>query len=221
MRIWRPSTWSRAADDLLALFRQLRFASLWWLGLRAAAGALVWLAIPVSLMIIGLRAQRLEPAALVGLVGALALTWVMLYLPLLQIVMAERNRFRAIFAVGEVRRRVRRAPWASASSLILLFALCIPLYLLRIEATPEQLTWLPSLFFVGLMFPSKLALGAALACGTRPGPPRPWFSRLPARTLSVAAALVYVGALYVAQFVAWQGIYVMYFQHAVLVPVAS
>lgn len=220
-RIWRPSTWSRAADDLSALFGRLRFVSLWWLGLRGAVGALVWLAIPVSLMIIGLRAQRLEPAALVGLVGALSLTWVMLYLPLLQIVMAEKNRFGEIFAIGEVRRRVRRAPWAIGLSLILLFALCLPLYLLRIEATPEQLTWLPSLFFVGLMFPAKLALGAALACGARPGAPRHWLSRLPVRALSVAAALLYVGALYIAQFVAWQGIYVMYFQHAVLVPVAS
>jgi hypothetical protein len=220
-RIWRPATWSRAADDLLALVQRLHIVSLWWLGLRAAVGALVWIAIPVSLMIIGLRAQQLEPAALVGLVGALGLTWVMLYLPLLQFVMAEKNRFREIFAVRVVRRRVRRAPWAIGCSLILLFALCLPLYLLRIEATPEQLTWLPSLLFVGLMFPAKLALGAALACGARPGRPRQWLLRWSARWLTIAATLVYVGALYVAQFIAWQGIYVMYFQHAVLVPVAS
>jgi hypothetical protein len=155
------------------------------------------------------------------LVGAISLTWVMLYLPLLQIVMAEKNRFREIFAVREVRRRVRRAPWAIGCSLIMLLALCLPLYLLRIEATPEQLTWLPSLLFVGLMFPAKLALGAALSCGARPGRARHWLLRWSARGLTVAAALIYVGALYVAQLVASQGIYVMYFQHAVLVPVAS
>lgn len=220
-RIWRPITWSRAADDLLAFFQRLRCVSLWWLGLRAAAGALIWLAIPVSLMIIGLRAQRLEPAALLGLIGALSLAWVMLYLPLLQVVMAERNRFRAIFDVSEVRRRGRRAPWAINSALALLYLLCLPLYLLRIEATPEQLTWLPSLFFVALMFPAKLALGAALGRGARPAEARHWLWRAAARTLGTAAALVYVGSLYIAQFVAWQGIYVMYFQHAVLVPVAS
>ena len=220
-RIFRPSTWGRAADDLWRLFERLHIASLWWLGLRAAAGALAWLAVPVSLMIIGLRAQEFKPAPLVGLVGALALTWVMLHLPQLQILMAEKNRMAEFLNIREVRRRFRNAPWATAGALITLFAFCIPLYLLRIEATPEQLTWLPSLFFVGLMFPAKLGLGAALGCGARRRCAKHWALGWSARTFIVAAALFYVGALYVAQFIAWQGIYVMYFQHAVLVPVAS
>lgn len=220
-RIVRPSTWARAADDLWRLFMRLHIASLWWLGLRAAAGALAWLAVPVSLMIIGLRAQDLEAAPVVGLIGAVVLTWVMLHLPQLQILMAEKNRMAEFLNVREVRRRFRSAPWATACALSALFALCIPLYLLRIEATPEQLTWLPSLFFVGLMFPAKLGLGAAMGAGARRSNPRHWTLRWLARVVSVAAALFYVGALYVAQFIAWQGIYVMYFQHAVLVPVAS
>lgn len=220
-QIWRAKTWSKAADDLLALYDRSQCIQLWWLGLRAAAGALVWLAIPVSLMIIGLRADQLKIAALVGLVGAISLTWVMLYLPFLQILVAERNRFADIFSVREVRRRFRRAPLAMGASLIALFALSIPLYLLRIEATPEQLTWLPSLFFVGLMFPCKLAIGAAMGYGARRPRPRNFVMRWSARLLCLTAALAYVGALYIAQFIAWQGIYVMYFQHAVLVPVAA
>lgn len=220
-QIWRRATWSKAADDLWALFERTRCIELWWLGLRAAAGALIWLAIPVSMMIIGLRAEKMEIAPLIGLVGAISLTWVMLFLPFLQILMAERNRFKDIFSVREVRRRFRHAPLAMGLSLILLFALSIPLYLLRIEATPEQLTWLPSLFFVGIMFPSKLALGAAMGYGARRPRPRNFFLRWSARLLCVAASLTYVGALYIAQFIAWEGIYVMYFQHAVLVPVAS
>ncbi len=204
-----------------ALFERTRCVELWWLGFRAAVGALLWLAIPVSLMIIGLRADQLEIAGLVGLVGAISLTWVMLYLPFLQILMAEQNRFRAIFKVREVRRRFRHAPLAMGLSLIALFALSLPLYLLRIEATPDQLTWMPSLFFVGLMFPSKLALGAAMGYGARRPRPRNFVLRWSSRLLCLAASLTYVGALYIAQFVAWQGIYVMYFQHAVLVPVAN
>ena len=220
-KFWRRSTWSRAADDLWALFERLRCVELWWLGLRAAVGALAWLAIPVSLMIIGLRADQLKIAGLIGLIGAISLTWVMCFLPFLQILMAERNRMAEVFNVREVRRRFRHAPLAMCFSLIALFALAIPLYLLRIEATPDQLTWLPSLFFVGLMFPSKLALGAALGYGARRPKPRHFVLRWSARLLCIAASLTYVGALYIAQFVAWQGIYVMYFQHAVLVPVAN
>lgn len=220
-RSWRRATWSHAADQLWTLFQSTQFVSLWWLGARAAVGALIWLVIPASLMIIGLRAQELKPAALVGLIGAFSLTWVMLYLPFLQILVAEKNRFVEIFNVREVRRRFRHAPWALATSLCLLLALCIPLYLLRIEATPEQLTWVPSLVFVSLMFPAKLMLGAALGYAARRTRTRHWVLRWSARLVCCTAALAYVGALYIAQFVAWQGVYVMYFQHAVLVPVAS
>lgn len=221
-QVWRPSTWSRVADNLWFLFQRAQLVSLWWLGLRAAAGALVWLAIPVSLMIIGLRAHELKGgAALIGLIGAASLTLVMLYLPFLQIMVAEKNRFLAIFQLREVRTRFRSAPLAFAASLTLLLALSIPLYLLRIEATPEQLTWLPSLIFVSLMFPAKLMMGAALGYGARRARPRHWTLRWTARLVCLTSALAYVGALYIAQFVAWQGIYVMYFQHAVLVPVAS
>ncbi len=220
-QIWRPTTWSKAADDLWALFERTRSLELWWLGLRAAVGALVWLAIPVTMMIIGLRAERLEIAPLIGLIGALSLTWIMLLLPFQQILVAERNRFAEIFNIREVRRRFNHAPLAMGLSLIALYALAIPLYLLRIEATPEQLTWLPSLFFVAIMFPSKLALGAAMGYGARRPKPRHITLRWPVKLLCMAGSLTYVGALYIAQFVAWQGVYVMYFQHAVLVPVAN
>jgi hypothetical protein len=220
-QIWRPATWNKAADDLWALFERTRCLDLWWLGLRAAIGALIWLVIPASLMIIGLRADQMKIAPLLGLIGAISLTWVMLYLPFLQVLMAESNRHQDLFNVREVRRRFRHAPLAMGFSLILLLALALPLYLLRIEATPEELTWLPSLFCVALMFPSKLALGAAMGYAARRPKPRNFVMRWSARLLAVAASLTYVGALYIAQFIAWQGIYIMYFQHAVLVPVAN
>lgn len=220
-QFFRPSTWSRSADNLWALANKTHFVQLWWLGLQAAVGALLWCAVPVSLMIIGLRAHNLTAAGLVGFLGALSLTIVMLYLPMLQILLAEKKDFREIVNIREVRRRFRHAPWAFAMSLFLLFVACIPLYLLRIEATPDQLTWLPSLFFVGLIFPAKLFMGAALGYGARRLRPRHWTLRWSARTFLFLATLAYVGSLYIAQFVAWQGVFVMYFQHAVLVPVAS
>ena len=222
-QIFLPSTWRRASDELYELVSGLHFPRLWWLGARAAGGALLWIAIPVSMMIIGQRADDFQLAALVGLVGAASMTLLLLYLPFLQIQMAVDNRFASLFAISTVRRRFLFAPWAHAMSLLLLCLLCIPLYLLRIEATPAELVWAPSLVFVLFMLPAKLLLGAAMGYASgrqsQPNPrPRHWTVRWSARTIVLASALIYVGALYVAQLVAGQGALVMYFQHALLVP---
>lgn len=178
----------------------------------------MWTCVPVSLMIIGERAQDFEPAALVGLIGAVSMSAVMLYLPMLQILLAVRNRFSAMLDVRSIRGIFARAPWCCAGSLVVLCLLAIPLYLLRIEAPPRELLWLPSMVFVLLMLPAKLLIGGAMGLGSRRPAKRHWLLRWPAKFVALAGVLVYVGALYVAQFVAWQGAFVMYFQHAVLVP---
>jgi len=216
--IWRPSHWSQSADRLYDLAARLQLVKLWWLGARATAGALLWTCVPVSLMIIGERAQNFEAAPLVGFIGAVAMMVVMLYLPLLQVHMAAKNRFTEIFNVIAIRQSFMRAPWFCALSLLVLCGLAIPLYLLRIEAAPSELVWVPSLVFVAFMLPAKLLIGAALGYANKREKRRHWVSRWPAWLISVASVAIYVGALYIAQFIAWQGAYVMYFQHAVLVP---
>lgn len=80
-QFFRRATWRRASEDLYQFTLGLHFPRLWWLGARAAAGALIWIFIPVSMMIIGQRAQDFPPAAVVGLIGALAMTIILLYLP--------------------------------------------------------------------------------------------------------------------------------------------
>lgn len=110
-----------------------------------------------------------------------------------------------------------------SSLLLLLCLLCIPLYLLRIEATPAELVWAPSIVFVIFMLPAKLLLGAAMGYAEGraerlPLPNRHWTLRWPARVVVLASALLYVVVLYLAQLVAGQGALVMYFQHAFLVP---
>ena len=117
-----------------------------------------------------------------------------------------------------IRQSFMRAPWFCALSLFVLCALAIPLYLLRIEATPSELVWAPSLVFVAFMLPAKLLIGAALGYANRRDYLRHWMLRWPAWMIAVVSVAFYVGALYVAQFVAWQGAFVMYFQHALLVP---
>ncbi len=220
---FRMQTWQRASENLYGVVEKLHFPRLWFLGLRATCGVLVWIAIPVTLMIIGQRSQGFPAALAIGLLGAVGMVLLSLYLPFLQIQLAQRNRLRAMFDVRQVRQNFLCAPWAHAAALWLLCLLCIPLYLLRIEATPAELVWAPSLVFVVVMLPAKLMLGAAIgyAAGRRTTLRRSyrhWSLRWPARIVALASALVYVGSLYVAQLIAGQGALVMYFQHALLVP---
>ncbi|QDV22286.1 hypothetical protein [Aureliella helgolandensis] len=220
---WRPATWQKASDQLYDGVISLQFPQLWWLGARAAVGAMLWTCVPVTMMIIGQRSPDMDLAPLIGLVGAIAMIAIMLYLPFLQLQVAIENRFMAILNVRQVRRRFLFAPLAHAFSLLLLCVLCIPLYLLRIEAAPAELLWAPSFVFVVFMLPAKLCLGAAMGYANARQQSgvksvRHWTLRWPARVLALASVLVYVGALYVAQLVAGQGALVMYFQHAFLVP---
>lgn len=220
-QFWRPAMWSKASDQLYDLVSGLQLPRLWWLGARATVGALSWLVIPVSMMIIGQRAQA-EIAPLVGLLGAILMAWIMFYLPFFQLLFAQSGSLKSFLAIAQVRRNYAFAPWAHTLGLVVLSTLAIPLYLLRIEATPSELTWLPSLFFASLMLPSKLMLGWAIGYSNRRQAKgvkrRAWWIRAPAKIVGIATIGFYVGALYVAQLIAAQGAYVMYFQHAFLVP---
>ena len=220
-QIWRPSLWSGASDRLYDLVVQLQFPKLWWLGARATVGALLWLFLPVSMMIIGQRSS-LEVAPLVGLLGALLMVWIMFYLPFLQIKFAQTGNFRSFFSIGELRKSYAYAPWAHLLGLVALSTLSIPLYLLRIENPPDELLWIPSIIFALMMLPSKLLLGWAVGYASRRKSRnlqrRSWWVRWPAYLLSLAPIAAYVGALYIAQLIAGQGAFVMYFQHAFLVP---
>lgn len=221
-QIFSKTTWHRASDDLYTLVTSLHFPQLWWLGARAALGAFLWTCIPVSLLIIGIRADGAGLAP-VGLLGALLMVVVALYLPHLQVHMAMENRLGAILEIGKVRMRFRYAPIAHSLSLFLLFLLCTPVYLIRIEATPAELVWAPSLVFIVLMLPAKIALGASIGYAegrqhARRLPVRHWTLRWPARLFALASVVVYVILLNVAQLFASQGAIMMYFQHAFLAP---
>lgn len=219
--IWRPKTWARASDELYEFVASLHFPRLWWLGARAGAGVLIWVCIPVTMMIVGQHSQDVPTPGLVGFLGAFAMTAIMLYLPFLQIQMAADNRFLSIFDFFQVRRRFLYGPLWHSFAMLSLVALCVPLYLLRIEPIPAELAWAPAFVFVLFMLPAKILIGAAMgyASGRQLAgqSPRSFLLRWPARLVSLASVLIYVGFLYLAQLVAPSGL-IMYFQHALLVP---
>ena len=219
---WRPSTWLRGADGLVAIVRSLEMPRLFWLGLRGAAGTLIWL-LPGAAIIAVTRNGKTGAAGLVGAIAFVCLGTALLYLPMLQANFAADNKFRSLFAVRQIRKDFRCAPWAWLGAMILtLVVLPIPLYLLKIEPPPKELIWLPTWFFIALMLPARVASGLAMRRARKVEESKTWWgflSRLTVRLLMPVVVGVYLLFVYLSQYVSWDGLQTWIQQHAVLVPV--
>ncbi|MEI8213529.1 MAG: DUF4013 domain-containing protein [Planctomycetota bacterium] len=225
--VFRRSAWHALEDRLWDFVGSLQIPRLMKIGFYGTVGAVLWLLIPSTLMVIALNgaangsSQPGENAlfGFIGLVGAIWMWYVLQYLPFLQVNMAEKGRFLAVVDRPAVRDAFRRAPWAFFIATTLFFAAAIPLYLLRIESIPSQLWIFLSLFFVLFMFPPKLLAGWALRCSHRRQRPVFWLWRWVAWVPLFAAIGVYVGVLYIAKFALWEGAASVLLQHAFLPPV--
>jgi hypothetical protein len=216
---WRPIFWNQAMDRLWNGSSALNLPNLWWLGFRAFIGGLCWLAIPATFMAIGLRGEDRTPLqALIGFVGAILMMLITMYLPFLQMNLAVENRFRAVFELRKVRRQYSSAPWSFLLANFLTLALALPLYLLRIEATPGEYVWLLCLFFVLFSLPGRWFSGFAIYRSQRTGKKHGWYSRFPAYLVQWAYVPIYLGFLYLSLLVVWDGIASVFFQHAFLIP---
>lgn len=212
-RLFKGGYYTEARDAVANVVLSLRLPYYFWLGLRGFAAALVWLAVPVTLLAAG------HAVPLLGFLGALVLAWVLLYLPFLQLRLARDNRFRAAFELRRARAEFGRAPWAFSFAFVIVLLLALPLYLLKIEVVPAEAAWLPSLVFIAFIFPARLLTGWALGRAGRRETPRHWFFRWTGRVPLLPATLIYVLVLYFTQFTSWNGVWSLYEQHAFLVPV--
>lgn len=219
---WRASTWQDAPDRLWAFTTSFELPKLFWLGARGAIGTLVWL-IPAMIIVAAFRVGESGLAGLIGFVSLLMMGIALLYLPMLQAHFAAENRLSALFEVRTIRRDFRRAPWAWLMAMVVgLVLMPIPLYLLKIEATPREVMWLPCLVFVAFILPARIAEGLALRRARRqPEPHGGWakFSRIVVRLLMVPVVSVYLLFVYVSQYTSWDGLQTWVQQHAILVPV--
>lgn len=195
----------------------LRLPFYFWLGLRGFFGALAWLIVPVGIL---LAATRLPVggAALLSLLGGFLLLLVAIHLPFLQAHFAQSDRFRAMFELREVRRQFLRAPLAFWFALLITLLFAVPLYLLKIELTPRELAWLPSLLFVIFIFPARILTGWAMSRAQRHEQPRHWFPRWLARLGILPIGLAYVIVVYATPYLSWNGAMSLLEQHAFLVP---
>lgn len=196
---------------------RLRLPFYFWLGVRGFAGAFVWLIAPVGILLIATQLP-LGFSVVVSLLGGILLLLVAIHLPFLQARFAQTDRFGALFEWREVRRLFLRAPLAFGLSLLITLLFAIPLYLLKIELTPRELAWLPSLLFVIFIFPARMLTGWAMSRATRHEQPRHWVWRWTARLGIVPVGLAYVIVVYITPYLSWNGSFSLLEQHAFLVP---
>ncbi|HWB13560.1 MAG TPA: DUF4013 domain-containing protein [Pirellulales bacterium] len=211
--IFRRGAYAKARDAVWSFLVGLRLPYYFWLGVRGFAGGLIWLFVPISLIAAG---QRVPP---LGFLGAVALMWVVFYLPFLQARFAAQNRFRAHFELREVRRLFRKAPVMFLLSLLCTLLFAIPLYLLKVEIVPREAAWLPSLVFVTFIFPARLLTGWSCGRAMRRPKNRNFFLRQAARLAMLPIVAFYVLIVFLTQFTSWHGVASLYEQHAFLVPV--
>jgi hypothetical protein len=242
-RVWRGGYFQEAWRNSVAFFRELNPFHYFYLGFHGGLGALIWLAIPTTFYAVG-SSKASAPAAvstvensaeeaattsaeddggiiaLRVLVGAVLLSVVVLYVPFLQVHYAVENRFRALFEVGKVRERFRRAPFAFLFALVFTLLLVLPLYLLKVQVVPRDALWLPSLFFIVTIFPLKVMTGWAYGRAGRKQKNAHWIFRVGCRLLMIPVALFYALIVFVTQYTGWHGVQALYEHHAFLLPVA-
>ncbi len=215
--VWAGGALSRRRDAVWDFVVGLRLPHLFWLGLRGFAGAVAWLFVPISLLVVASSLPN-GLAVLFSLAGAAILTGVLLYLPFLQAHFATKGEMVAMFDVGAVRKLFRKAPIAFWFSLLITLLFALPLYLLKIELTPSETLWIPSLVFVAFMFPARILTGWVMGLASRREAPRHFVFRWMSRLAQLPIVLAYVGIVYLTQYLSWYGVYSLFEQHVVLTP---
>lgn len=205
-------------DCVLDYIESLRLPYYFWLGARGFFGAMLWLVLPVGILILAANLTAQGPALLLGLLGALLLIPVVLWLPFIEAHFARTGEFRAFKQLGEVRRAFTRAPIAFWLALVVTLLFAAPLYLFKIEMTPSQLAWFPALFFVIFILPARMIAGWAMGRAMRRETKRIWVSRWAMRIVALPIALAYFLWIYLMQFFQWSGEISLLEQHAFLVP---
>ncbi|MEM8666932.1 MAG: DUF4013 domain-containing protein [Planctomycetota bacterium] len=219
---WRWRTWRNAPDRLWDFTASLQLPQYFWLGARGAIGTLIWL-IPAAVIIAAFREGETGLAGVIGFLALVLLGAGMFYLPMLQAHFAAEGRFGALFEVREIRRCFRRAPWAWLFAMLVTLVLTpIPLYLLKIEATQQEVMWLPCLVFVAFILPARVCTGLALRrARRRPDPSGIWagLNRWMVRFAMPLVVATYLLFVYVSQYTSWDGLATWIQQHAILIPV--
>jgi hypothetical protein len=228
---------AEARDSVWDFVAQLRLPYYFWMGARGFFGAVAWLLVPAVMMIGMTKLPALVSEAggnlgavqavsaiggLLGFFGALLMGLVLIYLPFMQVHFACENRFSAFREVMRVTQLFSRAPLAFWFALFITLLFALPLYLLKIEYTPQELLWAPSLVFVVFIYPARLLTGWAMARARHRQEPRSLLLSILFSGLSVVGGLTVVGfyvfVLFFTQYISWDGAWSLLEQHPFLLP---
>lgn len=210
--------WPPWVSTAVTRFRKLRLVYFFRLGALGFAGAALWLACPVLILMVATGFRNPGISFAISLLGALLLGSVVLYLPLLQTRFARSGRFGEFLDPHAARDSFRKAPLAFWIALTCTLLFALPLYVLKIELAPGEMAWLPNLVFILLIFPARLLLGWALSRAERRDLHRSGCSRWAARLAALPVVAVYVFFVWFAQYLSWHGALSLLEQHAFLVP---
>jgi hypothetical protein len=162
------------------------------------------------------RASPGHPA--LGLLGVLLLAPVLAVVPFLQVRFAAERRWRALFDWRAARSVAAAAPAAAALSVIALYVLTLPLYLLKIVLPPADAMWIATAVFVATIFPMRIGVAKAYARGARHGRPAHAAWRWGCRLALVPLLLAYAGLLFLTPLIDSHGPLGLLTQHALLLP---
>jgi hypothetical protein len=93
----------------------------------------------------------------------LALSWT----PFLQAHFAAENRFSAFRELGRIREYYRRSPVLFFLSVVLLYAMSLPLYLAKVAVPPRDALWMVTPIFIATIYPARMLVGWSYARGAR------------------------------------------------------
>ena len=193
------------------------------LGLKAAAGALMWLALPTFLLSLGTAAPRQNPGPgyFASFVGGILLIPVAAWLPLLQCHQATTGRFAAIFEIKTAREIIRRVPLRWAIATILLYGLAIPLYLSKIVVPPADATFLFTPLFILIIYPCRILMAWVYGSGLARETSTTRLVRWPVKVFIVPIIGFYSLIVFFIPLISEAGTRAMYENHAFLLPIPA
>ncbi len=150
---------SEGTEQVLQLVRPVQH---FWIGLKAFAGAVLWLSVPAGLLVAYSAPGRTSPVfGLLSFLGGVLMIPVLAWLPQLQVHQAVTGRFRTIFSVRAARRVIRSTPLCWMLTTVLMYVMTFPLYLTKVKLLPADALLVLTPFFIILTYPARILVAWA------------------------------------------------------------
>ena len=207
-----------AHDKFWECVSQFPLRALFVSGFQAFVGTFCWLIIPIGLCIGGMVLPR-GINVVCGTIGYIALAIIFLYLPMLQTRFAVERRLAVFREIGVVRSMYQRAPLALWISMVSVWLLALPVYLVKIELTPREVVMLPAVVFIIFAWPTRILLGWAYARAHRRETPRLRLTIWLGRLTLIPIVFAYGSIVLASRYTSWYGEWSLLEQHALLIPI--